>query len=260
MPKTLAVAGAIVLALGAVALTPAHAAIYQFELGVPFPSVNPSDQSPPSSSVLPIGVLRFEDVGPQQVRFTATSSLENSAEFFHRMIFNGVWDRPQDIAFTFQSQTGSFNLPTVGKTNNAFTTNPPGGFDFQLLFTISGNSTNRFDGTESITYLLTCANASECGPLATGANNSPLDASDFNVGNNDPSGPAFNAYDGWFAIGSLVYPAPDTNGVRYGDNIAANNEVIAAVPEPSSLLLLAAALGALLAVVRPKVGGRGLRS
>ena len=215
------------------------AAIVEFQLGTQFVSVSAGDNIPTTTSILPIGTLRFEDVAPQQVRLTVTSSLEASAEFFDRILFNGIWDRPQDIGFALQSTTGAFNLPTVGKSNNTFTINPPGGFDFQLLFTTSGTAANHFEGTESITYLLTCSNASECGPSATGANNSPLDATDFNVTNADTSGNP--GYTGWFAIGSIVYPGADSNGARYGDNTASNNLVAAqqTASEPGMLLILA---------------------
>jgi hypothetical protein len=210
-----------------------NAAIIEFQLGTQFPSVSAGDNVPITASILPIGVLRFEDVGAQQVRLTVSSSLEATAEFFQRIVFNGIWDRPQDINFQLQNKSGTFDDPSVGRTNNGFTLNPPGGFDFSLLFTISGTAANRFEGSESVTYLLTCANAPECGPTATGANNSPLDATDFNVTNSDTSGNP--GYNGWFAVGSIVYPGPDSNGARYGDNIAANNLVIAqqAVSEPS---------------------------
>ena len=103
------------------------AAIVEFQLGTQFVSVSAGDNIPTTTSILPIGTLRFEDVAPQQVRLTVTSSLEASAEFFDRILFNGIWDRPQDIGFALQSTTGAFNLPTVGKSNNTFTINPPGG-------------------------------------------------------------------------------------------------------------------------------------
>jgi hypothetical protein len=226
------------IVLGSAISFASNAAIIEFQLGTQFPSVSAGDNIPVTASTLPIGVLRFEDVGPQQVRLTVTSSLEASAEFFQRIVFNGFWDRPQDISFQLQSKSGTFNDPTVGKSNNAFTLNPPGGFDFSLLFTTSGTAANRFEGFESITYLLTCANAPECGPTATGANNSPLDATDFNVTNSDLSGNP--GYNGWFAVASLVYPGADSNGARYGDNTAANNLVIPqqAVSEPSILATL----------------------
>jgi hypothetical protein len=116
--------------------------------------------------------------------------------------------------------------------------NPPGGFDFSLLFATGGTAANRFAGTESVSYLLTCSNLSECGAGATGANNSPLDATDFNVTNSDLSGNP--GYTGWFAVASIIYPGPDTNGTRYGDNVAANNLVVPQqqVSEPSVLLML----------------------
>jgi hypothetical protein len=239
MKKIIQLSASVLLA-ATISLT-ANAAIVEFQLGTQFVSVSAGDNIPTTTSTLPIGTLRFEDVGPQQVRLTVTSSLEATTEFFERILFNGIWDRPQDIAFTPQGTSGAFNAPTIGKTNNGFTINPPGGFDFSLLFTVSGGAANHFEGIESITYLLTCSNASECGASAAGTNNSPLDATDFNVTNADTSGNP--GYTGWFAIASIGYPGPDSNGARYGDNTAGNNLAVAqAVSEPSMFAMLGIAL------------------
>lgn len=210
------------------------ATIIELELGQQVVSVNPADNVPTTSSTLPIGVLRFEDIGPQQVLFTFASSLESPGELFLRVVFNGVWDRPDHIGFALQSTSGMFGIPSFGRSSNGSGTGPPAGFDFNLTFSTPG-----FDGTDSITYLLTCAVAVSCGPSATGAGRSPLDATDFNVTNADASGNP--GYTGWFAVGNIRYPGSDSNGARYGDSLAVDN-VVTPLPEPGILATIGAGI------------------
>ncbi len=244
-PGNRRVTRALLAIFAGIAVASPHAAVVEFDLGHAFVSVTPGDNSPTVQD-LPIGTLRFEDVSPQQVLFTFSAHLLDPREFFQRVVFNGAWSHPDYIAFSVTNRSGSFADPSFGRSSNGSGTAPPAGFDFNLTF---GNP--YFDGTDSITYLLTCTNPAACGSGATGAGNNTLDATDFNATNADASGNP--GYGGWYAMGNISYPGTDHNGTRYGDNVGGDN-LVRAVPEPSGPGLLLVGLATL------ALAGRGRRA
>jgi hypothetical protein len=193
------------------AVPSAQAAVIQIDLNILLEGAAVSgDQT--------VASLIFEDVAPGQVRLTVTSSLNASNEFFSDISFNIASSFvPSGITASFVggSQVGSFTLPTLNAAGQNGQ-NPPGpgsGFDYNYAFTVSGSGGGglRFNENDSFQYLF---------------NASGLDALDFLVANGD--GHYAYAHVQGMTAGSAAY-------VSTGPNVPA-------VPEPTSLLLLATGL------------------
>jgi hypothetical protein len=167
-----------------------------------------------------VATLLFEDVAPNQVRLTVTSSLNAANEFISDIAFNvasGFTPSAITASFVGGSQVGSFVLPTLesGAQNGQ---NPPGpgsGLDHWYQFKTSNkdDGAERFNLTDSFQYLFS----------ATG-----LDAFDFAFPNSDGHY-AYSHVQGMTA-GSGSYAATGTT------------TDIPSVPEPTSLILLATGL------------------
>jgi hypothetical protein len=227
------------------------AASITFNLGTQIISTAPGDNTPGSASLPSVGTVTFTDMGNQTVQLLFQAGLEAGNEFFEYLVFNGstgsdaTHPRNQDLRFAQGATSGTFAAPVVGLGNDPYSLGPPSGFDFRLDF---GNNTAaaRFDGVDSIVYMITCGLASSCG--AAGFN--PLDALDFNV-INSANGNSHPNYNGWYAAAALGYLLPgasgDNNGARYGDRTGADNLVqsVVATPEPGSMMLLGTGVAAL---------------
>lgn len=196
------------------AIPTAQAATIQLDINVLL-------EGTPVSGDQTVATLLFEDVAPNQVRLTVTSSLNDVDEFFSDIAFNvaaGFTPSAITASFVGGSQVGSFTLPTLSSTTqNA--QNPPGagtGFDHQYSFTTanSGGGAQRFNLSDSFQYLFT----------ANG-----LDALDFSVANSA----------GYYALAHIQGIGP-TAGLS--SVYVSTDPSIPAVPEPTSLLLLATGL------------------
>jgi hypothetical protein len=246
------VCAAIAVASLSVVSSPAFATSVTFNLGTQVISWSPGDNTPFSTSLPSVGTLTFTDVSAGIVDLVIQAGLVGD-EYFKTLLFNGSTGNPsgarnQDLTFVERSTVGSFADVDLTKSNNAMTLNPPGNFDFKVDFNASTFG-SLFNATDSITYRITCGNASSCG--AAGFN--PLDALDFNVAN---AGNSNSNYNGWFAAVELGYVSGwdlvfggDNNGARYGDRTGADNVAQAAVatPEPGSMILLGTGVAALIA-------------
>jgi fructose-specific phosphotransferase system IIC component len=197
----------------ACAVPSAHAATVQLDINVLL-------EGTPVSGDSTVATLLFEDVAPNQVRLTVTSSLNDVDEFFSDIAFNVIGFDPSDIiaSFVAGSQVGSFTLPTLSATDqNA--QNPPGpgsGLDANYRFTVSGSGdgAQRFNLSDSFQYMF----------QATG-----LDALDFQAANAD----------GYYALAHVqgIGPTAGLSSVYVSTDPGIPN-----VPEPTSLLLLATGL------------------
>ena len=152
------------------------------------------------------------------IEFTATNLTgdEYISEWFLNL--DPALDVTQ-LSFTLQNQTGSFEIPTIGQTTNGFKADGDGFFDIILNFNSTGTATNaqRFTAGDSIRY-----SVSSTGGTVLASSFSFLSV---------PSGG-----DGPF------YSAAHVNSTGAG---GLESRWIAAVPEPSSALLLIAGAGLL---------------
>jgi hypothetical protein len=228
----IAVAAAGALVAGVATAT---ASTITFSLGTQFVSSNPVNNTPTSTSTAPYLTVTFTDLAPvagqPQVLLTIQASLETSTEWIRSLVFNSNFGT-QHLLFTLGTKTGTFANPIPGQGVDNATLNPPGGFDYLFQFP-EADPAMRFDGFDTVTYTISCIfSGFECG--AAGAN--PLNATDFNFVNVDPT------YPGWYAIVQLGYAGTPnqvpTLGARYGDNTGADNTGAALVPEPGSCVLL----------------------
>jgi hypothetical protein len=163
----------------------------------------------------------FQDVTPGTVRLTLSDVGLSSGEFISEFYFNlNPADNPSDLAINYVMSSGSFTLPTILQQADHFQADGDGKYDVNLSFATSGSGMQRFDGTDSVTYLI------------TGITN--LMASDFLYGSAHGGGTGM-----WYAAAHI-------QGIDSGSG---TGSVWAApldytpVPEPSTALLLVLSAG-----------------
>ena len=138
-----------VLTLSAIWAVPAAASTVTFEFDTPLPTmINPDGAAPWLTAV-------FVDIDPNTpgaVYLTLTANLINS-NFISGVYINLDPNiEPSDLSASVIG-TATADPITYSKGTNAFKADGDGYFDFLISFTES-NSENRFEGTDSITFLL----------------------------------------------------------------------------------------------------------
>lgn len=187
----------------------AHAATLQ--LDHPF-----GEPDAPPAGPTPWLTVTTSQTGLDEVVIELITSNLSGDEFISEWFMN--LDPAMDVtqlSFTFLGQTGAFILPTIGQTTNGFKADGDGFFDIRLTFDSSGTNEHRFTAGDSLRYSVS---------------GSGLLASSF-VFLSSPDGG-----DGPF------YSAAHVNATGAG---GLESRWIAAVPEPSSALLLIAGAGLL---------------
>lgn len=185
----------------------AHAATLQLD----HPFGDPD--APPAGPVPWLTVTTNAGPNVVLVEFTATNLTggEYVSEWFLNL--DPALDVTQ-LVFTLQNQTGAFLLPGIGQTTNGFKADGDGLFDIRLTFDSSGSNEHRFTAGDSLRY-----SVSGSGLLAS----SFL----FQSAPDGGEGPFYSA---------AHVNATGTGGLE-------SRWVAAAVPEPSSALLLLAGAG-----------------
>jgi len=121
---------------------PAQAGTITFNLDYVFSGAWPDSTSP-------YGTVTFTDV-TGGVRMTLTSSLEDTSEFFSEWDFNTSTPL---TGITETGRTGTFAYTIDGYSSNAYQADGDGLYDFGIQF--ASASANRFNGTDSVVFLLT---------------------------------------------------------------------------------------------------------
>ncbi len=173
--------------------------------------------APPAGS-LPWLTVTTTDAGPNVVFVEFTASNLTGSEYVSEWFLNV--DPSLDVSqlsFTLDSQTGFFVVPVVEKLTDGFKADGDGFFDIRLTFDSSGTNVHRFSAGDAIKY-----SVSSTGGTVLSSSFSFLSA---------PGGG-----DGPF------YSAAHVNSTGVG---GLESRWIAAVPEPSSALLLIAGAGLL---------------
>lgn len=173
--------------------------------------------APPAGPV-PWLTVTTTDSGPNLVFVEFTATNLTGSEYISEWYLNV--DPSLDVSqfsFTLESQTGSFIVPVVEKLTNGFKADGDGFFDIRLTFDSSGSNIHRFSAGDSLKYSVTSG-----GGAVLSSSFSFLSA---------PGGG-----DGPF------YSAAHVNSTGV-DGL--ESRWIAAVPEPSSALLLLVGAGLL---------------
>jgi hypothetical protein len=221
----------IVLSIGAAR---AEAATVVFDLDTEL-SVGQSGGAPPWVT------LRFDDIAPNQVRFTAIANLQSPAAFIEAIYFNidpvfypVLVQDEANPQFLFDNVSGQSALAIetqqttkVGKKNVIDTGDifkPGGDGYFDIKFEYDASSVDLFQGTEQSVYDITCSGCTSFG------------ATSFNFVSTEPDGTQMPNT-------QYYYAAADVQG-----NDGVYGATNSTVPEPTTLLLLG--LGLLLAAGR----------
>jgi hypothetical protein len=194
------------------AVSSAHAAIFYVDIKAPLagPAVQ-GDQT--------VATIWFEDVAPNHVKLTFTSSLNGPNEYITDIAFNVHSSfAPSGVFLIYEpgSHIGLYDGPLMMPSfqNVADPRGPGNGFDYNLTFALNNiGGERRFDKNDRFQWTFAFVG---------------LDALDFMVANAD----------GHYAYAHIQGVGTDNLNAAY----AATEATIPSVPEPTSLLLLATGL------------------
>lgn len=211
------------------AATNAHAEVI-LELGDYVTGATPSGTSPWLT-------LTFTDAAnPDEVELLIQANLQSASEFVSDLVFNG----PASVNFQRIDGAGDFADPAISGSADGVSLAPLAGFDYGLAFATSnkGGGSLRFNGTDSLTYLLTC---------------NGCDETDFAVATSAS----------WYAAMHVQGIAGPVGSGKWGDSTYEEEVSLddpeeggsfaphdTPVPEPASLLLMGAAGAGLAARLR----------
>jgi hypothetical protein len=115
-----------------------------------------------SSGTSPAGAapwltVRFDDGGGSgsvTLTFEATNLV--GTEFVSGLYLNvDPAINPGSLSFSSPVKTGSFTTPTISRGTNSYKADGDGYFDILLSFSTSSSSSNRFDGSNALSYTIT---------------------------------------------------------------------------------------------------------
>jgi len=135
----------VAISVGALSTTQA-AVIFDFN--------NAFSGSPPAATNTPWLEAQFQDVTPGTVRLTVFNLGLSGSENIDQLYFNLATNLdPLGLTFSGLSASGS-DLPIISQGADQFKADGDGKYDILFNFAQGGTTTNRFDGTDTFTCLI----------------------------------------------------------------------------------------------------------
>jgi hypothetical protein len=136
----------VCLALSVAALSSRGAVIFDFD--------NAFSGTAPASTNTPWLEAQFQDVTPGTVRLTVFNLNLSGSENIDQLYFNLATNlNPLALTFSGLNASGA-DLPIISQGTNQFKADGDGKYDILFDFAQAGTTTNRFDGTDTFTCLI----------------------------------------------------------------------------------------------------------